>query len=343
MEQGCEYRAPLGIFEIIMKKVLAAFLLLGCTQRTVNVANVPMRTSIVEDSVTLATPNATIYGTLELPAGADPSPVVLIVAGSGPTDRNGNSRVLPGANNALKMLADGLAARGIASLRYDKRGIGQSITPAMKEDELRFTNYVDDASAWIRQLRADRRFSTITVAGHSEGSLIGMIAARDASADAFISLEGAGRNAMEVVQEQLAAQLAPDVVANARRLMDKVAAGEKVDSVPPFLAALFRPSVQPYLTSWFKYTPADEIVKLKVPVMIIQGTTDIQTSMEDSRRLAAALKSAKVLEIEGMNHVLKNAPAGRAEQMPAYTDPNIPVVPRLLDEMAAFVKSVKKH
>jgi len=300
-----------------------------------------MRASVQEDSTALVTPSAKIYGTVELPAGGDPSPVVLIIAGSGPTDRNGNSKILPGANNSLKMLADGLAARGIASLRYDKRGIGQSITPGMKEDDLRFTNYVDDAAGWIRQLRADKRFSTITVAGHSEGSLIGMVAAHDAGADAYISLEGAGRNAIDIIQEQLAAQLLPEVVANARRLMDKVAAGEKVDSVPPFLAALFRPSVQPYLTSWFKYTPADEIVKLDVPVMIVQGTHDIQTSMEDSRRLASAMKSAKVVEIEGMNHLLKSTPAGRAEQMPSYSDPNLPVVPKLLDEMATFVKAVK--
>jgi len=300
-----------------------------------------MRASVQEDSSALVTPSAKIYGTVELPAGGDPSPVVLIIAGSGPTDRNGNSKILPGANNSLKMLADGLAARGIASLRYDKRGIGQSITPGMKEDDLRFTNYVDDAAGWIRQLRADKRFSTITVAGHSEGSLIGMVAAHDAGADAYISLEGAGRNAIDIIQEQLAAQLLPEVVANARRLMDKVAAGEKVDSVPPFLAALFRPSVQPYLTSWFKYTPADEIVKLDVPVMIVQGTHDIQTSMEDSRRLASAMKSAKVVEIEGMNHLLKSTPAGRAEQMPSYSDPNLPVVPKLLDEMATFVKAVK--
>jgi fermentation-respiration switch protein FrsA (DUF1100 family) len=170
-----------------------------------------------------------------------------------------------------------------------------------------------------------------------------MIAAREAGADAYISLEGAGRNAKDIIQEQLAAQLPPDVVKNARAMMDKVSAGEKVDSVPPFLAALFRPSVQPYLTSWFKYTPSEELAKLSVPVMIVQGTHDIQTSMEDSRQLAAAKKEAKVLTIEGMNHVLKEAPPGRMEQAAAYSDPNIPVVPKLLDEIAAFVKSVKKR
>jgi len=324
-----------------MRIALAAAAMLGCTNQSMTVATTPTRTAIVEDSTVLETPTAKIYGTLELPKGKDPVPVVLIIAGSGPTDRNGNSKILPGSNNSLKMLADGLAQRGIASLRYDKRAIGQSVMPGMKEEDLRFTNYIDDAAAWIRRLRADRRFSTITVAGHSEGSLIGMVAAKDAGADANISLEGAGRNAKDIIQEQLAAQLPPEVVKNARSLMDKVSAGEKVDSVPPFLAALFRPSVQPYLKSWFEYTPSEEIAKLDVPVMIVQGTHDIQTSMEDAHRLSSALKSARLLEIEGMNHVLKSTPAGRAEQMPSYSDPNIPVVPRLLDEIAAFVKGVK--
>ena len=303
----------------------------------------PARISIVEDSTVLETPTAKIYGTLELPAGKDPSPVVLIIAGSGPTDRNGNSKILPGSNNSLKMLADGLAARGIASLRYDKRAIGQSVTPGMKEEDLRFTTYVDDAAAWIKQLRADKRFSTITVAGHSEGSLIGMIAARDAGADGYVSLEGAGRNARDIIQEQLSAQMPPEAVRNVRALMDRVAKGERIDSIPPGLSALFRPSVQPYLTSWFRYTPADEIAKLEIPAMIVQGTHDIQTSMEDFHRLAEAKKSANLLEIEGMNHVLKDAPAGRLEQMKTYTDPAIPVVPKLLDEMAKFVKSVKRR
>ena len=311
----------------------------ACAGNSMN-SSTPVRSSIVEDSTVLATPTAKIYGTIELPAGKDPTPVVLIIAGSGPTDRNGNSRALPGSNNSLKMLADGLAARGIASLRYDKRAIGRSVVPNMKEEDLRFTNYVDDASGWIRQLRADRRFSTVTVVGHSEGSLIGMIAAREAGADAFISLEGAGRNAKDIIEEQLAAQMPPEGVKKARAMMDKVSAGERLDSVPPGLSALFRPSVQPYLESWFRYTPADEIARLDVPVMIVQGTHDIQTSMKDSRALSGALKSAKLLEIEGMNHVLKNAPAGRLEQMPSYSDPNIPVVPQLLDEIAVFVKAV---
>ena len=146
--------------------------------------------SIMEEPSNLVTQTGTIYGTLELPAATFPVPVVLIIAGSGPTDRDGNSKALPGSNNSLKLLASELASRGIASVRYDKRGIAASMASAGTERDLRFDNYVADAEGWIRKLRSDSRFTAITVAGHSEGSLVGMIAAREAGADGYVSLEG---------------------------------------------------------------------------------------------------------------------------------------------------------
>lgn len=323
--------------------VAGAAALAGCAQ-TSSQSEAPVTPlAIVEDSTSLVTPTGTIRGTVELPAVAPPVPVVLIIAGSGPTDRNGNTPALPGANNSLKMLADGLAARGVASVRYDKRGIAGSRAAMTAEADIRFAHFVDDARDWIRQLRADPRFSTVTVVGHSEGSLVGMIAANDGGADAFVSLEGAGRNAKDIIVAQLAAaQLPPNVVEMARNIMSKIENGQKADSVPPFLAALFRPTVQPYLISWFKYTPSVEIAKLTVPVLIIQGTTDLQTTEEDAKLLAAGLPSAKLVMIEGMNHVLKSAPPGRAEQMPVYSDPTLPVVSQLLDDVAAFVKGAPK-
>ena len=299
--------------------------------------------TIREDSVSLATAGGRVFGTLELPAHSFPVPVTLIIAGSGPTDRNGNSIALPGANNSLMLLARGLAERGIASLRYDKRGIGASKAAMTREEDIRFDDYVADAKGWIAQLRADPRFSTITVVGHSEGSLIGMIAARDANADTFVSLEGAGRNAKDIIIAQLAAQLPQPVVDQAKTIMEKIEAGQAIDSIPPFLAPLFRPSVRPYLVSWFRYTPSVEIAKLSIPALIVQGTTDIQTSDEDAKLLAKALPSAKLLMIEGMNHVLKTAPPGRAEQMSTYSDPSLPVVPRLLDEVSTFIGAAKRR
>ena len=136
-------------------------------------------------------------------------PVVLLLSGSGPTDRNGNSPMLPGKNNSLQMLAEGLASNGIASLRYDKRGVGESAKAMMAEADLRFETYVDDAVAWCEQLRKDKRFSAVIIAGHSEGSLIGMLAAKRCNAAGFISIAGAGRAAADILRTQLAGKLPP--------------------------------------------------------------------------------------------------------------------------------------
>src|SRR5690606_20762943 len=138
-----------------------------------------------EEAATLATPSGTVHGTLLVPPASGPVPIALLIAGSGPTDRDGNSAILPGANNSLKLIAEGLADSGIASRRYDKRGIGESAPAGPNEVDLRFDNYVDDAAAWVERLQADPRFSAITIIGHSEGSLIGMIAAERSGADAF--------------------------------------------------------------------------------------------------------------------------------------------------------------
>ena len=329
-----------------MKKWLSGLILLtvaGCAAQggaTADTTLPPAPTAIVEEDATLATPTGIISGTVELPAAAFPVPVVLIIAGSGPTDRNGNSPVFPGPNNSLKMLADSLASRGIASLRYDKRGIAASRAAGTSEADLRFEHYIADAAAWTRQLRADRRFSTVTVAGHSEGSLIGMVAAREAGADGYVSIAGVGRRAPEILQEQLSAQLPPAMLAQTEALMARIARGESADSIPPMLNALFRPSVQPYLTSWFAYDPAAEIGKLTIPVLIIQGTTDVQVKVDEANRLSAANPRARLAVIEGMNHVLKAASGLIGQQLPSYSDPSLPLLAPFVEEVASFVGSV---
>jgi len=289
------------------------------------------------EAVRLVTPTGGIAGTLALPARTGPVPVVLIISGSGPTDRNGNSAMLPGANNSLKMLAEGLAEAGIASVRFDKRGIAESQSAGPSEADLRFDAYVDDAAAWVRQLRADPRFSTITILGHSEGSLIGMIATERSGADAFVSVAGVGRRAGQVLHDQLAPQLPPELMAQSDRLIESFNAGRLDNSPPAALAALYRPSVQPYLISWFRYDPAVEIARLQVPVLVVQGATDIQVAVSESEALMRARPDAKRLIIEGMNHVLKQVPADRALQISSYSDPNSPVVKELIRGVATFV------
>ena len=158
----------------------------------------PQKAGLMSESMVLETPTWDLHGTLLRPQSSEPVPIALIIAGSGPTNRDGNSAGLNGPNNSIKMLAEGLAAHGIASLRYDKRSIGESAAPKNpnvlpKESDLRFDTFIDDAVSWGRKLRGDRRFSSLTVIGHSEGSLIGMIAAKRLNADAYISIAGPGR------------------------------------------------------------------------------------------------------------------------------------------------------
>ncbi|MBV8722354.1 MAG: alpha/beta fold hydrolase [Candidatus Eremiobacteraeota bacterium] len=288
----------------------------------------PVRAS--EADIALSTPTGTIMGTLVIPSKMLP-PVVLIVAGSGPTDRNGNNSLGIGAN-AYGLLAEALAQRGVGSLRYDKRGIGKSAMSGLSESDVRFETLADDAAEWIRWLRADGRMSKIVVAGHSEGSLLGMLALQRAKGDAFVSLEGAGRPAPVVLREQIARN-APQYSAESDAVIAQLAAGHTVSDPPPELDALFRTSVQPYLISWFKYDPAVEFAKLRVPSTIVQGTADVQITMDDARALQRTNTSAKLVVVDGMNHVLKYAPdtSTPAAIAKGYEDPALPVDPHAID------------
>ena len=307
----------------------------------------PKADSGMSRPIILHTATGDLFGTLTVPAGAGAHPVVLIIAGSGPTDRDGNSPapVAPGKTlrtDSYKLLADALAANGIASVRYDKRGIAASAgaMAGRRESDLRFDDGIDDAAGWINMLRSDPRFSTVVIAGHSEGSLIGMVAAQHAHADGFISLEGAGRPAADVLREQLVARGVPPAVLTP--ILDSISAGKSVENVPAGLEALFRPSVQPYLTSWFRYDPAAEIAKLPYRVLVVQGTHDIQVTEVDARKLAAA-PNAKLVTLENMTHVLKVGPADPAGQIEGvYTDPALPLDPDLVSAVVSYVRTTSR-
>ena len=297
-------------------------------------------TSTTALDVALDTGTGSLSGTLTTVDEKERMPVVLIIPGSGPTDRDGNSP-LGVQSNTYKMLADDLAARGIATLRYDKRGIRKSAEAMTSEADLRFEHGIADAAGWVRWLKKDKRFSNVIVLGHSEGSLIGMEAARDAGADAFISAAGPGRPADQLLREQLAKQLPPDLLAESNRMLDSLVAGKTIPEPNPTLAALFRPSVQPYLISWFTYDPVTSIGKLSIPVLILQGTTDIQVTVEECRLLAAGNPAAQLTIIEGMNHVLKAAPADAQKNLLTYSDPVLPLMDGLVAAIVSFVEGVK--
>jgi pimeloyl-ACP methyl ester carboxylesterase len=288
-----------------------------------------------EAHIVLNTQTGKIDGTLLLPENKKDLAVALIIAGSGPTDRDGNNPYMK--NNSLKMLAEGLAGQGIASLRYDKRGVAKSKDAAVKEIDLRFENYVADAEEWISLLKKDKRFKKVIVIGHSEGSLIGMIASKKAGADKFVSIAGAGMPAGDIIREQLKSQ--PLMVTEAALpILDSLEQGKTVKEVPQMLASLFRPSVQPYIISWFKYDPRKEIAKLSIPVLIVQGTTDIQVSVKDAENLKKAEPKAELKIIEGMNHILKEAEADRTKNIQTYSQPDLPLQKDLITIITGFIK-----
>jgi hypothetical protein len=297
-------------------------------------------TSASAMDVSLDTGTGVLSGTLTTPDEKKRMPVVLIVPGSGPTDRDGNSPLGVQAGT-YKMLADDLAARGIATLRYDKRGIGKSAEAMTSEADLRFEHGIADAAGWVRWLKKDNRFSRVVVLGHSEGSLIGMEAAKDAGADAFVSAAGPGRPADQLLREQLARQLPPDLMAESNNMLDSLVAGKTIPEPNPVLAALFRPSVQPYLISWFRYDPARSIGELRMPVMILQGTTDLQVTAEEAQLLAAGNPAAQLMLVEGMNHVLKAAPMDAQQNLLAYSDPALPLMDGLVAGIVSFIEGVK--
>ncbi len=277
---------------------------------------------------TLQTSTGELSGTLTVPILKGTFPVALIIAGSGPTDRNGNNAQMK--NNSLQMLAHELAAQGIASLRYDKRGIGKSASAMISEEQLRFENYVEDAKAWAAELKADWRFRKLIIIGHSEGSLIGMLASE--KADAFVSLAGAGRPIDVILKEQLAVQLKgkKKLLRAANEGLSKLKEGKLVEDAPVELFGLFRPSVQPYMMSWMKYDPAVEISNLKIPIVIVQGTTDLQVQVKDAELLHAASGGSRYILIEGMNHIFKMAPSDREKNIETYSKPELPLAPELL-------------
>ena len=286
-----------------------------------------------EEIIVLETPTGNIEGTLLVPSKEN-TPLVLIIAGSGPTDRDGNNISLQ--NNSLKMIAQGLYMNDIASFRFDKRGISRSAAAGMSEEDLRFEHYIEDVQQWCSLLKEDSRFSSFIILGHSEGSLIGMIASQTVSPDKFISLAGPGFSMQATLRRQLADQPVY-ILSMSLPIIEQLEKGKTVDSVPPLINMLFRPSIQPYLISTFKYDPVIEISKVQSPVLIVQGTTDIQIQVEDAKKLAAANSNSELVIIEGMNHILKEADANRFLNLRTYGDPNLELKQGLIEKITKFI------
>jgi len=299
----------------------------------------PSENAGTDHALPLNTATGTLNGSLRLPALGKTWPLVVIIAGSGPTDRDGNSTMLPGHNDSLKLLAEALANAGIASLRYDKRGVAASAAAGAKESDLRFDMYVDDAKAWVSALATDGRFSSVSLLGHSEGALIASLAAaQNPQVRALVTVAGAGRSVGEVLREQLAGKLPPELAAHSEALLSSLERGETVSEVPAALNVLYRPSVQPYLISWIQHPPAAALSRVKQPTLIVQGDSDLQITPSNAHLLKAARPASELVLVPGMNHVLKAATGNLAEQRASYSSPDLPLAPGLMPAIVDFLK-----
>ncbi len=285
--------------------------------------------SVTRDGVVLS-------GTLTMPVTTAKVPVVLLIAGSGPTDRDGNnSTTLTG--NSYRMLADSLRDNGIACVRYDKRGIGESIKGVKSQEEIGFEDYINDAITFIDLLKKDSRFSGVIVAGHSEGSLVGMVAAQKTGIMKYISIAGAGEPIDQIIKWQLS-KVSEDMGRRAGIIMDSLKKGYDVQYIDNDLNVYFNSSIQPYLRSWIKFDPAKEIKKLKIPILILQGENDLQVSMVQANLLRQAMPAAKFVTFRDMNHILKDAPYDKEGNRATYTNAELSLTPGFATAVISFIK-----
>jgi len=281
--------------------------------------------------------NSLIKGTLFLPEKpSTKTKLVILIAGSGPTNRNGNSTI-GGINNSLKFLAEGLTQKDIAVFSYDKRIFAQMANKTLDEKTLSFEDFINDAKDVITYFKSQHKYSKIIIAGHSEGSLIGMVAA-NGNADGYISIAGAGRSIDQVLSEQIAKN-SPQMKEAVDKDFAILKEGKTFENKNPLLASLFRESIQPYMISWIKYDPQNEIKKLAIPILIINGTKDIQVPPTDAELLHTANPKSELKIITDMNHIFKEI-KNDDDNLKSYSDPKLPVIPELIDCMSKFINSI---
>lgn len=289
--------------------------------------------------VTVPGPAGPLAGTL-IETGTN-HPAVLLLPGSGPTDRDGNNAL--GVKGAVyRQLAEGLQRHGITSLRIDKRGIGGSAQAVADPNKVTVADYVGDTLLWADLLKA-RGHRCVWLAGHSEGGLIALAATRRIDACGLILIAAPGRKLDLVLREQLGATLPAAMLAPTNGAIDKLAAGQTVDpaSVPAPVRPLFAPQTQGYLIDMMKYDPTAMIAPLRLPILIVQGGEDVQVKPADAAALAKANPAATLLSLDGVNHVLKTVPKGdRVANLTSYTLDG-PIAPEAIEAIAGFVNGAR--
>ncbi|MGL5773543.1 MAG: alpha/beta hydrolase [Bacteroidales bacterium] len=299
-----------------------------------------MMTYASEKELTIPVKDTSVKGTLTIPNNTPSNaPLVIIISGSGPTDRDGNNPQNI-KSSYLKMIAQDLDKNGIASFRYDKRGIAQSRNPEIPESDLTFNDYINDASDICNYFAREKKYNQIILLGHSEGGQIAInVAATNTNVSKIIAIAAPGRNIEEIMLEQLNSLPQTDID-DVKKAFECMRNNLPVKPQSQISKMIFRPSVVPYMKSWINNNPADIIKRLKIPVFLICGSTDIQVKPVDAQNLKSAYPKATLLTIENMNHPLKEINSiNQLEQMKSYSSPDLPLHPQLMPPIIAFIKN----
>lgn len=316
-----------------MRPVVAVFALCLAIAQMVE----PSQASMIEKSWSVAG----LHGTYARPAsGPERGPAVLIIAGSGPTDRNGNGPQL--STDVYRKLAEGLAASGIRSLRYDKRGIGESRALVAREQDVTFEDFASDVVTAAKHLSQRADVSAVILAGHSEGAILALAAAARSEARGIILLCSPGRDFLSVMRAQMRGRLPPDLDASANAILNSLAAGRPVTDLPPLLQPLFRPSVQPFLISAGRYDPAKLIVGVTVPILALHAGRDLQVTRDDLDALRAARPDVRFVVLPEANHALKTSPEDMPGNLALYQNPKAPLDPGVTPPIVTFVRDIER-
>lgn len=276
----------------------------------------------------------TLHGSLMRPDHLAGSAAVLLIAGSGPEDRNGDDLKDGARSQQLRLLARALAERGIVSLRYDKRGVGES---AAAGDPTSIGQLAGDAEAWARFLRRQPGVGCVVIVGHSEGAEIGTLAAQKTQLCGLVLLSAPSMDIGDLIESQgQAVRRSPEVSARIHEIIVALRSGRPVGEVPAGYESVFGPKAARYTRSEIKVEPVAELAKVRVPVLVVQGDNDLQNPVEATRRLAAAARVQPVI-VAGMTHPLKLAPKDIKANIDTYTNPDLPLAPELVEAVSGFV------
>lgn len=294
------------------------------------------------EEIAISGPKGPLKGSLTMPAEVPQPPTAIIIPGSGPTDRDGNSPLGVRAAS-LRLLAEALADHGIASIRIDKRGMFGSAAAIADPNAVSLSDYAADVRQWAAAARARTGAECTWLIGHSEGGLVALQAAQGASdLCGLVLVATAGRPLGNVIKEQLAANPANAfLLETANKALDELSAGRRVDvaGMHPGLLGLFNPGVQDFLMTILPIDPAQLAASAGLPILVVQGDADIQVSVEDARLLAAATPGSTLAILPGVNHVLKlDEGTSRAANVAAYANPDLPLAEGVASSIAGFIK-----